>query len=175
MSSYGVTRPQLKSLHSLDSVVALDVYSSVLSVYSFENRTVSIISAMLKMFNLHFGPLHAIHPSGTNEDPDSKVHGANMGPTWVLSAPDGPHVGPKNLAIRRPSRLPRWKSWWPMCIMNSRASLLSCAFGKNVLNFCWLSGERAGMAKIKPGQTWQVAFKFKFNTSLLLYFKNIHT
>ena len=29
--------------------------------------------------------------------PDSKVHGANMGPTWVLSAPDGPHVGPMNL------------------------------------------------------------------------------
>ena len=23
-----------------------------------------------------------------------------MGPTWVLSAPDGPHVGPMNLAIR---------------------------------------------------------------------------
>ena len=32
--------------------------------------------------------------------PDSKVHGANIGPTWVLSAPDGPHVGPVNLAIR---------------------------------------------------------------------------
>ena len=32
--------------------------------------------------------------------PDSKVHGANMGSTWVLSAPDGPHVGPMNLAIR---------------------------------------------------------------------------
>ena len=31
--------------------------------------------------------------------PDSKVHGANMGPTWVRSAPDGPHVGPMNLAI----------------------------------------------------------------------------
>ena len=31
--------------------------------------------------------------------PDSKVHGANMGPTWVLSAPDGPHVGPMNPAI----------------------------------------------------------------------------
>ena len=25
--------------------------------------------------------------------PDSKVHGANMGPTWVLLAPDEPHVG----------------------------------------------------------------------------------
>ena len=24
--------------------------------------------------------------------PDSKVHRANMGPTWVLLAPDGPHV-----------------------------------------------------------------------------------
>ena len=23
--------------------------------------------------------------------PDSKVHGDNMGPTWVLSVPDGPH------------------------------------------------------------------------------------
>ena len=32
--------------------------------------------------------------------PDSKVHGVNMGPTWVLSAPDGPHVGSMNLAIR---------------------------------------------------------------------------
>ena len=32
--------------------------------------------------------------------PDSKVHGANMGPTWVLSFPGGPHVGPINLAIR---------------------------------------------------------------------------
>ena len=32
--------------------------------------------------------------------PDNKVHRANIGPTWVLSAPDGPHVGPMNLAIR---------------------------------------------------------------------------
>ena len=34
------------------------------------------------------------------DDPDSKVHGAHLGPTWVMSAPDGPHVGPMNLAIR---------------------------------------------------------------------------
>ena len=32
--------------------------------------------------------------------PESKVHGANMGPTWALSAPDGPHDVPMNLAIR---------------------------------------------------------------------------
>ena len=30
---------------------------------------------------------------------DSKVHGAYMEPTRVLSAPDGPHVCPMNLAI----------------------------------------------------------------------------
>ena len=36
--------------------------------------------------------------------PDSKVHGANMGLTRVLSAPDGPHVGPMNLAIRADSK-----------------------------------------------------------------------
>ena len=32
--------------------------------------------------------------------PDSKVRGANMGPTRVLSASDGPHDVPVNLAIR---------------------------------------------------------------------------
>ena len=31
--------------------------------------------------------------------PDSKFHGAILGPTWVLLAPDGPHVGPMNFAI----------------------------------------------------------------------------
>ena len=35
-----------------------------------------------------------------NRGPDSNVHGANMGPTWVLSAPDWLHVGPMNIAIR---------------------------------------------------------------------------
>ena len=32
--------------------------------------------------------------------PDSKVQGANMRPIRVLSTPDGPHVGPMNLAIQ---------------------------------------------------------------------------
>ena len=33
-------------------------------------------------------------------NPESKGHGANMGPTWVLSAPGGTHVDPMTLAIR---------------------------------------------------------------------------
>ena len=44
--------------------------------------------------------------------PDSKVRGTNMEPTWVLSAPDGPHIGPMNLAIR--DGIP----WRPYCRNN---------------------------------------------------------
>ena len=40
--------------------------------------------------------------------PDSKVHGANMGPTWVLPAPDGPHVGPMQFAIRGDFLATKW-------------------------------------------------------------------
>ena len=55
--------------------------------------------------------------------PDSKVHGANTGPNWVLSAPNWPHVGPMNLAIRDKVKLTqfshekqqslrwRWRRW----------------------------------------------------------------
>ena len=32
--------------------------------------------------------------------PDSKIHGANMGRTWVLSVPGVLHIGPLNIAIR---------------------------------------------------------------------------
>ena len=37
--------------------------------------------------------------------PDNKVHEANMESTWVLSVPDGPHVGLRNLAIWEVSTL----------------------------------------------------------------------
>ena len=31
--------------------------------------------------------------------PDSKIHGANMGPIWGQQDPGGPHVGPINFVI----------------------------------------------------------------------------
>ena len=34
-----------------------------------------------------------------NKIPDSKVHGANMGPIWGRQDPCGPHVGPMNFVI----------------------------------------------------------------------------
>ena len=63
-----------------------------------------------------------------DNNPDSKVHGANMGPTWVLSAPDGPHVGPMNLAIRevmawnRGAQIRRKHVIWLHCKMGAKRS-----------------------------------------------------
>ena len=34
-----------------------------------------------------------------NDSPDSKIHGANMGPIWGRQDPGGPHVGFMNFAI----------------------------------------------------------------------------
>ena len=34
-----------------------------------------------------------------HHNPDSKVHGDNMGPIWDRQDPGGPHVGPMNFAI----------------------------------------------------------------------------
>ena len=41
----------------------------------------------------------AVYNELLHNTPGSKVHGTNMGPTWVLSVPAGPHDGPMNLAI----------------------------------------------------------------------------
>ena len=42
---------------------------------------------------------NAVNNAFSYNNPNSKVHGANMGSTCVLSTPGGPHVGPMNLAI----------------------------------------------------------------------------
>ena len=36
---------------------------------------------------------------GVHDNPDSKVHRANMGPIWSRQDPGGPHVGPMNFVI----------------------------------------------------------------------------
>ena len=45
------------------------------------------------------GCLVLYHCKILKNTPDSKVHGANMGPSWGRQDPVGPHVGPKNFAI----------------------------------------------------------------------------
>ena len=54
--------------------------------------------------------------------PDSKVHGAHMVPTWVLSAPDWPQVGPINIAIRSGYQM------MELTIICSMIHLEPCAF-----------------------------------------------
>ena len=49
-------------------------------------------------------PLYSLHL-----EPDSKVHGANMGPIWGRQDSGGPHVGPMKLAIWGAA----WLNWQP--------------------------------------------------------------
>ena len=66
----------------------------------------------------------------TGTIPDSKVHGANMGPIWVLSAPGGPHVGPMNYAIwdvisNHPSSIVDDIIWYIYCVTAIKQTLFN--------------------------------------------------
>ena len=63
--------------------------------------------------------------------PASKGCVANMGPTWVLAAPGGPHVGPMKLAIR--DAYPE-----PPCQLKPRSHLADLTAD---LSLPWWSGE----------------------------------
>ena len=83
-------------------------YLSINSLWPFDPISCSNLSRTkeyrqlqaLTMAIRRYVPLFCVVAPRAMNYPDSKVHGANMGSTWVLSAPDGPHVGPMNLAIR---------------------------------------------------------------------------
>ena len=62
------------------------------------NKNAYYSSKILKMYQQHQNRF----TSKIQTTLYSKVHGANKGPTWVLSASDGPHVGLMNLGIRAP-------------------------------------------------------------------------
>ena len=68
------------------------------SIHTHMNRYLSIIKQrLIVLWNRRAG---LISYKTLHHYPNIKVHEANMGPTWVMSAPDGPHVVPINLAIR---------------------------------------------------------------------------
>ena len=75
------------------------------------------------------GPM-IFQANSVNTIPDSKVHGADMGPTWVLSAPDGPHVGAMNLAIRD-------AYLWPglVCCQVIREKTIGMVWFQHILGF----------------------------------------
>ena len=47
----------------------------------------------------HREPMKSAGTVMTKFSSDSKVHGANIGPSWGRQDPAGPHVGPMNFAI----------------------------------------------------------------------------
>ena len=57
------------------------------------------IISMLEVFFVAKGEIHTAISSILISYPDSKLHGANMGPIWGRQDPGGPHVGPVNLTI----------------------------------------------------------------------------
>ena len=67
-----------------------------------------------------------------------------MGPTWVLSAPDGPHVGPMNLAIRVSMEL--LSTLLALCEGNHN-SLVDSPY-KGLVKGIWLDHEHAITSQI---------------------------
>ena len=63
-----------------------------------------------------------------------------MGPTWVLSAPDGPHVGPMNLAIWV---MIRWYTCGIYCsdigreVIYNKTSLITMKSQGNIIDWLW--------------------------------------
>ena len=61
--------------------------------------------------NTRFSCVHIFHRADIRMTTQIAIFiGTHMGPTWVLSAPGGPHVGPMNLAIKEPSLA--HKNWY---------------------------------------------------------------
>ena len=88
--------PRHRAYIKASSSTLVTILSNVLAKWKYipyntlraSQTIVTLMSGMLNSVEAEIKPF-----------PDKKVHGANMGPTWVLSAPDGPHFGPMNLVI----------------------------------------------------------------------------
>ena len=79
-------------------------YRKYVCVYGYYNVLLSVMARTPEKGFMQWLRLHKTTATAANRKiyiyPDSKVHGANMGPTWVLLAPDMPHVVYMNLDIR---------------------------------------------------------------------------
>ena len=60
-----------------------------------EHNMLKFLKKNLPMYFMIYIPCWGSSVTSSQEYilPDNKVHGANIGSAWVLSAPDGPHIG----------------------------------------------------------------------------------
>ena len=81
---------QMLYSHHLDQQCIRAKYINVIHMYRHVNYLIKHILKMLYSTEIY---MSQITKCVLHSNPDSKAHEANMGPTWVLSAPDGPNVG----------------------------------------------------------------------------------
>ena len=93
LSPYGVTGPHWVNILGRDRAKRATFFRWYFQMHF-------IMKITLPWFKCHWSLFVGISLALSQRCPGSKVHGANMGPTWVLSAPDGPHIVPMNRAIR---------------------------------------------------------------------------
>ena len=86
----------LKSHRHLD-FESIMIQINLFTLHHFRHRMIHVMAVWSGSIFIH-APISRYYFIQTI--PNSKVHGPNMGPTWVLSAPDGSHVGPMNFAPR---------------------------------------------------------------------------
>ena len=79
-----------------------------------------------------------------------------MGPTWVLSVPDGPHVGPMNLAIRDNDVIIAWyvhwvADYWPAYLPSVACASHASHLGTACCPFCpWWTPVNIGPVSGNP-------------------------
>ena len=96
--------------------------------------------------------------------PDSKVHGADMGPIWGRQDPGGPHVGPMNLAI--------WvvNSLWPSDAIWHRSIWINTGLGmdpclitpSHYLNQLWIVTQRCSHQRNFIWRAWELNSEHAF-------------
>ena len=81
--------------------------------------------------------------------PDSKVHGANMGPIWGRQDPGGTHVGPMNLAI--------WVLQY--CCFNRSPMFISSLDAEIWFDTIWHDGLFYKLTDILPKSHWLYLYR----------------
>ena len=75
--------------------VAITCFHKATTISPFHHLWISTVNGLI----VYAQKNQTFHPRSFIIYPNSKVHGANMGPIWGRQDPGGPHIGPTNFAI----------------------------------------------------------------------------
>ena len=97
----------LGTLQSGDEADLANWINDILQIHEFVIQVIPNLPHRIKSYITHLPSIWtSTHMASSGSwsaiwriYPDSKVHGANMGPIWGRQDPGGPHVGPMNFVI----------------------------------------------------------------------------